>query len=151
MVPAPPGCSAFDGLLARDPAVPGCRSARAIDTGAGQAGELSNDAGLAIRSQENFDRGRSTGPGVIVWPLPEGTRQSGAIAHLVVANQTHPVRAGCKRSHAVESVWNEPAHHLFTRRAQQSGSKPPGNRNDSIELSAREQRTVAAVTGAGRR
>src|SRR5687768_1092967 len=113
MVPASSCRSAFDGLLARNPAVPGSRSAGAIDTGAGQAGELSNEAGLAIPPQENFDRGRSTRSGVIVWPLPEGTRHSGAIANLVVANQPHPFRTGWKHSHAVESVWNQPADHLF--------------------------------------
>src|SRR5918995_3408154 len=138
MVPASPCASAFDGLLARNPAVPGCRSAGAIDTGAGQAGELSNNPGLAIRCQQNFDGGRSTRPGVVVRPLPEGPRHSGAIANLVVANQPHPVPAGWKRCHAIEGVWNETAYHFFTGRAQESSSKPPGNRNDSIELSARK-------------
>src|SRR5829696_1965203 len=126
MVPASSSCSSLDGLLARNPAVPGCRAAGAIDTGSGQAGELSNEAGLAIRLHANFDRRRSTGPGIIVRPVPEGTGHGGAIANLVISNQPYPIPAGCKRSHAVESVGNETAHHLFTSRAQQSGSKPRG-------------------------
>jgi hypothetical protein len=68
----------------------------------------------------------------------------------MVPDQAHPVSAGAECGHAVEGVWHDSTYHLFTRSAQESCSKPARHRNDSIELSAREQRPISAIPLLGR-